>query len=144
MLSMDYQPRIGLMEPRQDDINFKKTKNDDRRYKRGEKDTEVRIGNATNTDNAVTGEIGPNNPEITPDNSTYEITNPGNDTRCTAECWINCQVHFPDITEQKFCILNVCHCQIREKPIAQVNITIIPPSNATTELSSLTTRTYTH
>ena len=35
-----------------------------------------------------------------------------NDTRCKAECYLNCQMHFPDILEQRFCISNVCHCVI--------------------------------
>jgi hypothetical protein len=44
----------------------------------------------------------------------YNITNPLNDTRCKAECYVNCQVHFPNEIEQKYCIENVCHCVIED------------------------------
>jgi hypothetical protein len=48
-------------------------------------------------------------------NHTYTIINATvNDTECKPECYLNCQAQFPDITEQKYCIINVCHCQIIE------------------------------
>jgi hypothetical protein len=54
----------------------------------------------------------------------YNITNPLNDTRCKAECYVNCQVHFPNEIEQKYCIENVCHCVI-ENGSSLGNITLL-------------------
>jgi hypothetical protein len=58
--------------------------------------------------------IQPNN-NVTIDNHTYWIHPTGNTTDCIPECYLNCQVHFPDSTELKYCILNVCHCDLVEE-----------------------------
>jgi hypothetical protein len=136
MLSMDFNP-VGVNKDKDNkNINFQKAH--DKRSKHNKEDTEVHSGNATDSYEDNNTNISNNNStniticengtdcQAQPVKSTYEITNPLNDTRCKAECWVNCQVHFPDITEQKFCILNVCHCQILDNPNTGVNITITP------------------
>ncbi len=55
----------------------------------------------------------------------YNITNPLNDTHCKAECYVNCQVHFPNVIEQKYCIENVCHCVVDNGATNSSNITLI-------------------
>jgi hypothetical protein len=45
-----------------------------------------------------------------------------NNETCIPECYLNCQVHFLDELEQKFCLLNVCKCEIC-KEILKLNNT---------------------
>lgn len=53
-------------------------------------------------------------PKITIDNHTYILNKTDSSTDCKPECYLNCQVHFPEPTEQKYCLINVCHCKIIE------------------------------
>lgn len=55
--------------------------------------------------------------------SNYNITNPNNDTHCKPECYVNCQEHFPNVIEQKYCIENVCHCVVVDESSTTVNTT---------------------
>lgn len=52
---------------------------------------------------------------ITLNNVTYSVNKTSNNTECIPECYLNCQVHFPDPTEQKYCLINVCKCDIVEE-----------------------------
>lgn len=60
------------------------------------------------------------------------ITENNNET-CVPECYLNCQIHFPDELEQKFCLLNVCKCEIFQETSkinsTFVNLTEIKSSN---------------
>lgn len=51
-----------------------------------------------------------------------------NNENCIPECYLNCQVHFQDKIEQKFCLLNVCKCEIIEE-IIQTDDTIKNKTN---------------
>jgi hypothetical protein len=61
----------------------------------------------------------PTNQKSTPPNImtngsiTVNTTNMSPD--CTLECYTGCRVLFPEFIEQKYCIINVCKCQIIEK-----------------------------
>ena len=59
---------------------------------------------------------------VTLDNTTYSINSTTNNTQCIPECYLNCKQHFPDPLEEKYCIINVCKCDL---------ITNIPSSNTT-------------
>jgi hypothetical protein len=131
---------------------LKRKQNEAKRYKHGNKDDVVTLSNSTSvTDSIYNDNLNNNNginsmnntitPNPTPipnastnstapinNNPDYEITNPLSDVRCKAECWVNCQVHFPDMTEQKFCIKNVCHCVIANPTPEVSNITSSVPS----------------
>ena len=39
------------------------------------------------------------------------------DPQCNLECYTGCRVLFPEFVEQKYCIINVCRCQIIEKEV---------------------------
>ena len=45
-------------------------------------------------------------------NYTFHINTTNMNKKCTPECYINCQVQFEDIIEEKYCIINVCKCDI--------------------------------
>jgi hypothetical protein len=61
-------------------------------------------------------EILKNTMNITLDNYTYTINTTGMDnTTCQPECYLNCEMMFPDPTENKYCLINVCKCNIIEK-----------------------------
>jgi len=51
---------------------------------------------------------------ITINNHTYWINSTDSNPECKPECYLNCQVHFPDPTEQKFCVINVCKCVLKD------------------------------
>jgi len=55
-------------------------------------------------------------------NDTFSLNTTDSNIDCKPECYLNCQVHFPDPLEQKFCLLNVCHCQIIEKRISLLDV----------------------
>ena len=83
------------------------------------------IGN-TNTSKASTTSQQINTPEIMTNGSiTVNTTNMSPD--CNLECYTGCRVLFPEFIEQKYCIINVCKCQIIEKaettPVTINNIT---------------------
>ena len=48
-------------------------------------------------------------------NFTICFKNPTTNEFCIPECYLNCQVHFPVELEQKFCLLNVCKCEIYQE-----------------------------
>ena len=71
------------------------------------------IGN-TNASQASTTSQQINTPEIMTNGSiTVNTTNMSPD--CNLECYTGCRVLFPEFIEQKYCIINVCKCQIIEK-----------------------------
>ena len=45
-------------------------------------------------------------------NHTFHINTTNMNKKCTPECYINWQVQFEDIIEEKYCIINVCKCDI--------------------------------
>ena len=45
-------------------------------------------------------------------NYTFHINTTNMNKKCTPECYINCQVQFLDLIQEKFCIINVCKCDI--------------------------------
>ena len=45
-------------------------------------------------------------------NHTFHINTTNMNKKCTPECYINCQVQFLDLIQEKFCIINVCKCDI--------------------------------
>ncbi len=50
------------------------------------------------------------------------LSNSNNET-CIPECYLNCQIHFLEELEQKFCLINVCECDISEEIISIQNNT---------------------
>ena len=54
----------------------------------------------------------PSPPVTVSSNHTIQINTTNMDPLCTPECYLNCQAHFLDITEQKYCIINVCKCEV--------------------------------
>lgn len=54
----------------------------------------------------------PSPPVTVSSNHTIQINTKNMDPLCTPECYLNCQAHFLGITEQKYCIINVCKCEI--------------------------------
>lgn len=45
-------------------------------------------------------------------NHTFAINTTNMNLECTPECYLNCQVQFPDMIMEKYCIINVCKCEI--------------------------------
>ena len=71
------------------------------------------IGNTNNSQTSITTQQN-NPPEIMTNGSiTVNTTNMSPD--CNLECYTGCRVLFPEFIEQKYCIINVCKCQIIEK-----------------------------
>jgi hypothetical protein len=67
-------------------------------------------------------------------NITISVNNTDNNTDCKPECYVNCQVHYPDATEQKFCLKNVCKCKIIEDTLtylidSQINAVAVTPQS---------------
>jgi hypothetical protein len=59
-------------------------------------------------------------------NYTFEINKTANNSDCVPECTLNCQMHFVDPTEQKFCLINVCHCELIEtNPNVKLEVNIL-------------------
>lgn len=58
-------------------------------------------------------ETAPLSPPVTvSSNHTIQINTTNMDPLCTPECYLNCQAHFLDIIEEKYCIINVCKCEV--------------------------------
>jgi len=60
--------------------------------------------------------------------------NVNNNETCVPECYLNCQVHFMEELEQKFCLLNVCKCDIFEEIINMENSNINITNNNRTNI----------
>lgn len=45
-------------------------------------------------------------------NHTIQINTTNMNPECTPECYLNCQVHFTELLEEKYCIINVCKCEV--------------------------------
>ena len=50
-------------------------------------------------------------------NGTIIVNTTNMDPQCNLECYTGCRVLFPEFIEQKYCIINVCKCQIIEKEV---------------------------
>ena len=50
-------------------------------------------------------------------NGTITVNTTNMDPQCNLECYTGCRVLFPEFIEQKYCIINVCKCEIIEKDI---------------------------
>jgi hypothetical protein len=77
---------------------------------------------------------------ITIDNHTYSINSTDNNPECKYECYLNCQVHFPDPTEQKFCLINICKCVL----IENLNLSPINPGISMLALNTVTEKNGIH
>ena len=67
----------------------------------------INISNIPRTDTENTLSIMTNN-SITVNTSNI---NP----KCTIECYTGCRILFPEYIEQKYCVSNICKCQVLEK-----------------------------
>ena len=47
-------------------------------------------------------------------NNTIVINMTNKDPQCTLECYTGCRVLFPEFIQQKYCIINICKCEIIE------------------------------
>ncbi len=50
-------------------------------------------------------------------NGTIIVNTTNMDPQCNLECYTGCRVLFPEFIEQKYCIINLCKCQIIEKEV---------------------------
>ena len=50
-------------------------------------------------------------------NGTITVNTTNMDPQCNLECYAGCRVLFPEFIEQKYCIINVCKCEIIEKDV---------------------------
>ena len=50
-------------------------------------------------------------------NGTIIVNTTNMDPQCNLECYTGCRVLFPEFIEQKYCIINVCKCQIIEQDV---------------------------
>ena len=50
-------------------------------------------------------------------NGTITVNTTNMDPQCNIECYTGCRILFPEFIEQKYCIINVCKCQIIEKEV---------------------------
>ena len=50
-------------------------------------------------------------------NGSITVNTTNMDPQCNLECYTGCRVLFPEFVEQKYCIINVCKCQIIEKEV---------------------------
>ena len=50
-------------------------------------------------------------------NGTITVNTTNMDPQCNIECYTGCRVLFPEFIEQKYCIINMCKCQIIEKEV---------------------------
>ena len=51
-------------------------------------------------------------PIIVSNNYSFQINTTNMNEKCTPECYLNCQTHFIDVIQEKYCIINVCNCEI--------------------------------
>lgn len=76
----------------------------------------------------------------------FNITKSNCDT-CAPECYLNCQMHFTSEIEQKYCLLNVCKCDIFKETVKnnQINapqtIQNIPEIQTNQTITNLTNTT---
>ena len=63
-------------------------------------------------------------PIIVSNNYSFQINTTNMDEKCSPECYLNCQTQFIDVIKEKYCIINVCNCQIinENKNIIQNNL----------------------
>jgi len=61
---------------------------------------------------------------IVSNNYSFQINTTNMDEKCSPECYLNCQTQFIDVIKEKYCIINVCNCQIinENKNILQNNL----------------------
>jgi hypothetical protein len=71
----------------------------------------IHQSNEVETNSPLTSSIPSN--IMTNGSITVNTTNMAPD--CNLECYTGCRVLFPEYIEQKYCIINVCKCQIIEK-----------------------------
>ena len=68
-----------------------------------------------NENNPITNQQ--NSISIIMTNGTITVNTTNMDPQCNIECYTGCRVLFPEFIEQKYCIINVCKCQIIEKEV---------------------------
>ena len=49
---------------------------------------------------------------IVSNNYSFQINTTNMDEKCSPECYLNCQTQFIDVIKEKYCIINVCKCDI--------------------------------
>jgi len=50
-------------------------------------------------------------------NGSITVNTTNMDPQCNLECYTGCLIYFPELINQKYCIINVCKCQIIEKEV---------------------------
>jgi hypothetical protein len=86
----------------------------------------------TTNDNPNTNTNTNSSPHVTVvSNYTIKINTTNMAPECTPECYLNCQVHFSDLTEEKYCIMNVCKCSIIEDSKTKPEIVFLQHTNQT-------------
>ena len=68
-----------------------------------------------NENNPITNQQ--NSISIIMTNGTITVNTTNMDPQCNIECYTGCRILFPEFIEQKYCIINVCKCQIIEKEV---------------------------
>ena len=48
-------------------------------------------------------------------NNSLSINTSNINPQCTIECYTGCRILFPEYIEQKYCVTNICKCQVIEK-----------------------------
>lgn len=71
-------------------------------------------------------------------NHSVQINSTDMDPSCTPECYLNCQYHFQNLVEMKYCIINVCKCQIISEQPSTSSIKQVP--EPTKSNSNITTK----
>jgi hypothetical protein len=117
---LDEMTSLTLLELKKKSENSNKHKTKtidgkDRKYKNTSTSINESISNNHNKDNITNTNTNPyTNINTTQSNYTFEINKTANNSDCVPECTLNCQMHFVDPTEQKYCLINVCHCELIE------------------------------
>jgi len=70
-----------------------------------------RSNEVENTNSSLT----PSTPSNIMTNGSITVNTTNMSPDCNVECYTGCRVLFPEYIEQKYCIINVCKCQIIEK-----------------------------
>ncbi len=75
------------------------------------------VGNENTTQTQTTPLNKENSTPIIMTNGTIIVNTTNINPKCNLECYTGCRVLFPEFIEQKYCIINVCKCQIIEKEV---------------------------
>ena len=73
------------------------------------------VGNQNNSQISIKNQT--NSISIIMTNGSITVNTSNMDPKCNVECYTGCRVLFPEFIEQKYCIINVCKCQIIDKEV---------------------------